>query len=321
MKYLFPISLFLLPILVNAQTECDSLDIISISYSPFTDSLIVVSVENSSSELFDYPGFVLIDSNGDTVAKESVNYFGIAGQSVHSMVVREGVHDPLLNFEGQLELFTGFFSDQACTWSLDQGLCASDPCDSLIITFQNWGGALVLGDFDWSVLDSTDAVVQSGTFNMDPQLQYWQHGFCLTPGTYRYTLVAQGEPSGGGPVMTVSSSSQYAFPFLQQYFNWEETNVMEVPFFLHCIDPNDPNGLAEGDETYELKVLRNGNQITLSASVPIRSVEIFSLGGKSVFNEPVNTDQFHLPMLPNGLYIVKATTDQQTFASKLFFGN
>lgn len=321
MKHLCYISLFLIPILTQAQTACDSLEFFSIRYSPFTDSLVVISVQNNSSELFDYPGFVLIDSNGDTVAKEQVNYFGIGGQSVHSLVVYEGVHDPLENFNGQLELHTGFYSDLACSWNIDQGLCGSDLCDSLIITFQNWGGALVLGDFDWSVMDSTDAVIQSGTFNMDPQLQYWQHGFCLTPGTYRYTLVAQGEPSGGGPVMTVTNSTWFSAASLQRYFDWEATNVLEVPFFLHCIDPDAPNALAEVGGPHQLKVLRNDGLISLESDVSIRSVEIFSMDGKIITVLSCISNRCQLPVLPTGLYIVKALTDQETFSTKVFFAD
>ncbi len=58
-----------------AQGPCDALNLVSVGYSPFTDTVIVVSVENNNTtEIFDYPGFVLIDSNGDTVAQEIVNY-------------------------------------------------------------------------------------------------------------------------------------------------------------------------------------------------------------------------------------------------------
>lgn len=39
---------------------------------------IMLTVANGSSDLFDYPGFVLLDSEGDTLAKETVYYFGMA---------------------------------------------------------------------------------------------------------------------------------------------------------------------------------------------------------------------------------------------------
>lgn len=305
--------------IVLAQDPCDDLNFLSIQYSPFTDSVVVISVENNSSELFDYPGFVLINSNGDTVAKEVVNYFGIGSQSVHSLEVRAGVQDPLQNFVGQLQLFTGFFSDQACSWDLDQSLCASEPCDSLIIGFQNWGGALVLGDFAWSVLDSNDVVLESGTFNMDTQLQYWQHGLCLTPGAYRYALLALGEPSGGGPTMTASNSSWYSSALISQYFNWTESNVMEVPFFLHCMDANSPNGIASSSAQPELLLLRQANWLSLQATTTIRRVELITVDGRSVGNFTCNSTQFQLPSLPTGIYVAKVMTENGEFIRKIAF--
>lgn len=303
--------------IVLAQDPCDDLNFLSIQYSPFTDSVVVISVENNSSQLFDYPGFVLINSDGDTVAKEMVNYFGIGSQSVHTLEVYGGMQDPLQNFQGQLQLHTLFYDELACSWNLDQSLCASEPCDSLIIGFENWGGALVLGDFAWSVLDSNDVVIESGTLTMDPELQYWQRGFCVSPGAYSYTLSALGEPSGGGPTMTVSASSWFSWAGSSQPFNWEEPNVMEVPFYLQCIDSESPSGTTFSSDEAELLVLRQADQLTLRSSQNIREVELISMDGKSMGTFVCNSTEFHLPTLPEGIYMVKVLTDERTFVRSI----
>jgi hypothetical protein len=141
----------------------------------------------------------------------------------------------------------------------------------------------------------------------------------LTPGAYRYTLLALGEPSGGGPTMTVSGSSWYSSPTLDQYFNWPDSNVMEVPFFLHCIDANSPNGVDLTEERPELMVLRQADLLTLQSVVNIRSVELISLDGKTLGAFMCNASRYQLPTLPNGFYIVRAVTDLGTYTTKVFF--
>ncbi|HNA33003.1 MAG TPA: hypothetical protein PL106_07760, partial [Flavobacteriales bacterium] len=58
-------------------TDCDSLSFLGVRWGVFSDSTIVLTVANASTDLFDYPGFVLLDEEGDTIASETVSYFGI----------------------------------------------------------------------------------------------------------------------------------------------------------------------------------------------------------------------------------------------------
>ena len=296
------------------------MNFVSIGYSPFTDSLIIISVENNSTELFDYPGFVLINTDGDTVAKEVVNYFGIGSQSVHPLQVRAGVHHPLQNFEGTLQLYSGFYDQFECEWQLNESLCTENECDSIILAFENYGGALVLGDFHWSLLDSTEAVLDSGTFTMPPQEQHWEKRFCLPKGMYNYTLVALDEPSGGGPTMTVSTSPWYLAPTLQQYLDWfnNPANILEIPFYMHCLQEQSPNGTETIVEASELKVIRTGNQTILQHTDLMQSVDVYSIEGRLVAQFNPNRTQLALSAgLKSGLYIVSVQTDKGTQVVKV----
>ena len=78
----------------GGPTACDSLQIASVRWQAFTDTVIVVHVFNNSSTLFDYPNFVLFDENGDTLAVETVNFFGIANESYHILQVHQVVPCP-----------------------------------------------------------------------------------------------------------------------------------------------------------------------------------------------------------------------------------
>jgi len=312
MKHIFLFFFFLSSCLFgNAQNVCDELNFVSIGYSPFTDTVIVVSVENNNTtEIFGYPGFILISTNGDTVAKEEVNYFGIGTESVHLLQVRPGVHNPLQNFNGVLQLYSGFYDDFECEWQLNETLCTENECDSMILAFRNNGGALVLGDFAWSLLDSTETVIESGTFTMEAQGQYWESRFCLPKGMYSYTLIALEQPSGGGPTMTVSTSPWFLAPIIQQDFDWNAENVMEIPFYTHCILQESPNGIDNAKNDLGFKVLRSGGQTIIQHAEIIKSVAVYTVDGRLVTSLKPNYTQLVLPSTMNeGLYLISLETE------------
>jgi hypothetical protein len=310
--------LALLPFAAIAQNACDDLNFVSIQYSPFTDSVIVVEVENNSSELFDYPGFVLLNANGDTVAKELVNYFGIGSQSLHQLEVRQGVHDPQSDLIGQLKLFTGFYTEEACVWNIDQNLCATEPCDSLVIGFQNWGGALVIGDFAWSLTDADQNTVASGELTMIANEQYWFQGLCVEPGTYSYTLEALDEPSGGGPTLTAGASSWFGSPQLSQSLDWENATTLTIPFFDFCMSES-PNGLSDEKELRVELLAQNGNWLVV-ATEPIALVELFSLDGKLLVSSSPMSSKALIPATDNDqLLLVRVSTEAGTNTLKLPF--
>lgn len=93
---------------------CDSLAINCCSVNPAGQNTLTLTVENTSSVLFDYPGFALLDSNGDTIAIETVNYFGIgSGPQTHVMNI---VAPLTLPFTGSLQLHILFYDSLACTF-------------------------------------------------------------------------------------------------------------------------------------------------------------------------------------------------------------
>jgi len=310
MKHLFAFSLILISTFANAQTVCDSLDFASIKYSPFTDTLIYVHVENNNpSEIFDYPGFVILDANDDTVAVEMVNYFGIGSESVHELSVRSGMHDPQDNFEGTLQLYSGFYDTFECEWDLDQSLCSNQPCDSVILGFQNFGGALVLGDFHWRLDDDGGMLVDSGSFTMEAQGQYWFNKICLEPGAYSYSLTALTPPSGGGPTLTISTSTTFASPTMSAPLDWfnDPGAEIEFPFFEFCAES--PNGITDKLKQTEIKVLRNGSDLMLQSKEIIISALIYSIDGRLIESLNPNSTAFNLSNhIQHGAYLIRVQT-------------
>lgn len=312
MKHLFAFSLFLVSAFSHAQSVCDSLDVVSIQYSPFTDTVIVVSVENNNQmEILDYPGFVLLNANADTVAVETVNYFGIGSESIHLLDVRAGIHDPLSNFEGTLQLYSDFYGTFECEWNLDQSLCASSPCESAIIGFQNFGGALVLGDFHWSIEDELEMVVDSGSFSMVAEEQFWLRDVCLEPGNYTYHLTALTQPSGGGPTLTVQNAIGFNSPSVSAPLDWfnDPTAQLAFPFYPFCAQL--PNSIENVVDENDILVLRNGSDVVLESQHVMKKALIYCMAGKLVASMNPHATRFTLLTdITYGVYLVQVQTEQ-----------
>ncbi|MCF8257204.1 MAG: T9SS type A sorting domain-containing protein [Flavobacteriales bacterium] len=309
-------NLLLLPLLLSvatavAQDPCDDLDILSVRYSPFTDTVIIVEVANNGEEIFSYPGFVLINSDGDTLALETVNYFGIGQQSVHHLTVRPGIAAPTDVFQGVLELYSDFFNMQECSWAMDSVLCVTEECEGLVIGFENWGGALVLGDFTFALTDSTGSEVAAGAFTMTAEEQYWQQTICLRPGSYTYSVTALGEPSGGGPTMTVASGPWFGSAGMSQPFPWYDALSfdMEVPFYLHCMDSGTVSTPTLGAARAPVTVAYDPTLTLLSHPQGITSVTLIGMDGRHMGTWHPGHTVFALPDgLPAGLYVAQVTT-------------
>lgn len=103
---------------LTAQTNCDSLIINCCDYGLIGNDTITLQVQNTATqEIFDYPGFVILDQAGDTIAKETVNYFGIGsgGFQTHTL----GLMAPLVvPFQGTLQLHGLFYDTLYCEFPL-----------------------------------------------------------------------------------------------------------------------------------------------------------------------------------------------------------
>ncbi len=95
---------------------CDSLTINCCTFNTGGSNTISLSASNYSSVLFDYPGFILFNSNMDTIAVETVNYFGIGGgPQDHIMNI---VAPITLPFAGFLNLYILFNDTLACSFPI-----------------------------------------------------------------------------------------------------------------------------------------------------------------------------------------------------------
>jgi hypothetical protein len=120
MKSIFTIITILIPLLSFAQNPpgCDLLTIDCCTvFNEDSDSLeLIVSNGNVAEEGYGYPGFILLDDNGDTIAMETVGYFAIGdGPQSHYLDIMNPFELP---FTGTLELYSGFYDSLHCVFPI-----------------------------------------------------------------------------------------------------------------------------------------------------------------------------------------------------------
>lgn len=197
----------------GTPSACDSLIFADILWSPFDAGSITVHVLNPTTDIFDYPGFVLLDQNGDTLAMETVDFFGIPPENWHILTVHDGAALPTGPFNGQLDLWTGFYSQLACSWDLPIDLCPPDSCTMIFPTVQDYGGGQVTGSFSYVVIDE-DVPVASGTLQLQQGQLMDQDTICLPPGYYVMSLSPDQLSGSGDPHFGVTAPGYAQAPFV-----------------------------------------------------------------------------------------------------------
>lgn len=316
MKQLFYFIFLVSGLTSKAQNSCDSLEIVSVTYSPFFDTLIEVRVINHNQQMFfSTPGFVLLNAQGDTVAKETVNFFGIGSIQTHVLPVKQGMITSA-EFEGTLELWTLFFDTLVCTWADTFRLCP-DTCFEVYPTFANFGGALVTGSIGWNMLDSNNQVVGSGTFALNHTTQMDADTLCLTPGRYTLILDSTG-PVGGQPYVYLHT------PLFGSQLQWQFTGTSdEFPFvfFNACIDRSTGIEEAPGRIDTDLLIYASDRRITIETTKgPIGMVQVYDLRGRLVHASHESGQQATLSLRgqASGIYLVRVQGDGAAGVKKVW---
>lgn len=283
-------------------TACDSLIIASVEWAPFSDTTLLVHVFNPTSELFDYPGFVLLDANGDTLARETVDFFGIAQESWHVLAIQPGATVPEGPFTGTLELWTWFHAELSCTWNTTFDLCPPGPCAPLTAYIHNISGNPADGSFQYTVRHMGE-VVATGLFVLTPDNQYDSDSLCLPPGNYLMEVVADQGPSGSQPRFGVSLGNAVQGPSAPVEF----TTLSAVPFNFLAPCADGTQGVAERQPAALALACGNGMaSVARSDGRALGDLRVYDGQGRMVFHvdEQGTSYQWATAGWPAGLYLV-----------------
>lgn len=149
---------------------CDSILITNFDYTPDSLNRISLFAANANMDLISYPGFVVLNHLGDTMAKETVNYFGIGFFPQQHFLE---VYQPITNsFAGTIELHSWFYDSLRCVFpfTLDTTLSNMNDIINDISLYPNPTKDLVfingkLNNVDFKIYDSFGRLIQTGCGN------------------------------------------------------------------------------------------------------------------------------------------------------------
>lgn len=303
--------------LVEAQTACDSISI-DAKYAAFADTLIEVTAYNHGHTFYSYPGFILYNSSGDTVAKETVNFFGIGTPSSHQLRVRPG-NLPGNTFTGSLQLWTGFYTTLDCSYQMSFNLCP-DTCEKVHPYFGNYGGAYFFGTVNWALKNSGQQTIASGMFTLDSAQQFVEDSTCIMPGNYTLNITPVGSVTlSGQPVAGVRAHGQSMAPQPYAFFLG---SAIQTPFVFYkkCMGPT----IAFEPPSIRPAIIFTSGGIlhVYNSSNEIGQLTVYTMEGKAVYStSSTNTVMdVDISTLPAGIYIVQLVNSKGQYSQKVALG-
>jgi len=158
-----------LSLTIYSQSTCDSLFVEGIHVNPFNDNQLILHSNNTSStEYYSYPSWQLLYANGEEVAIEQVNLFGMMGDVYHLLDLVQPLDYSEPSFTGQAVLWTGFEEAAVCEfdlevfpWMVDEA--TTDPYGCVPISIEIHGQAADSGNASFSIANTvTDEYVLDG---------------------------------------------------------------------------------------------------------------------------------------------------------------
>jgi len=295
------------PNLLSAQEMCDSIEVVSLTYAPFTDTAMHLVLRHNGTEFLSYPRCWLVDQNADTVARESLTLFGLSGPTLssHYMQLDNGTALPTSPFSGTVLFFyTGIEGDEYCAFPVNMPLCPSE-CVPMQVYVQPQSGSATTSTFPWSISDSTGAVVGSGTLAIDiNDQQQDMDTLCLNPGPY--TLHVE-QPVASGVEFQVGVVQQ-AFLSSTPMGLLAAGASLDLPFDYYppCFDRH--TSIGEMDVVPALITVHDRLlTITHPKQKPLGEVALFDATGRCVARTIASSSTFTMDLtsLAAGVHLVR----------------
>ncbi|MBK6622006.1 MAG: T9SS type A sorting domain-containing protein [Saprospirales bacterium] len=307
--------------LSSAQSVCDQLQIVDIRYDAFRDSLLLVHVINGSPDIFSYPGFILYNEQGDTIAKETPNFFGIGQEQVHALTLYPDFSELTEVTDGSLELWILFFDTLVCTYDISEPVCPETDCNELVFSLGNLGGALTFGFFHYSVLDSAGSVVVEVDFTLEEQVQEFRDTICLPSGDYTLKLSADEGSVGGQPYFQLYElASQFWGAQIADYFNHANPEI-EIPFSLYDNCKETINAVEYPAQEGEVQIISTPDGVrAIAREKQILEMSLYDLAGRLMARRSGPATELFIPAGNlSGMYLVRVLLEDGGYTSELAF--
>lgn len=284
---------------------CADLNIISMAWSPFDDSAVLLHVNNNGASNFDYPTFILLDENNDTLAVETDIQFALVGESWHVLDIHDDATIPEGAFQGTLKLYTGFVENFACEWDEAIDLCPTAECTTVYPVLNNFGDGLAIGTYTWTISDEGGVVTQ-GQFELTAELQSDQDETCLPPGAYQMTVAFDQEPTGGQLNFGINAEGFVAGPTQNLFFG----APVPMPFDLLAQCADGTNSIDEGEDPAQLVITTMDGAILITdrTGAQLGTVVLYDAVGKEIARKMTNTDRIQFQVAADGMYVLRTST-------------
>lgn len=305
-------------ITTHSQTFCDSIEVLHFGYSPFDgDSALDLVVENHSSQFFNYPNFLLLDAQGDTLAEDAVFFFGLpTGTQAHRLTGFQGQGSDTVT--GTLQFLTDFDSLR-CEYDLVSPLCPGSA-QKFYIGFGY--GVSDSGSYEWSLSDSAGTLVKDGIYSKDSATDYGTDSLWLLPGEYSLSIHAL-SVSGAGKLHYHINGSMGIMGIFESMVG---DTVRSLEIFSPCISATDENDTVNAvDSPFEgrgISISGHANtlHIQFHPNSSNRLIEVYDLQGRMVHRQKAQKTVMQVGMgdKPSGIYLVKASDDAGALVERVY---
>lgn len=287
-------------------SACDSVSIESVQWAPYSDTALIVHVFNNSTDIFDYPGFVLLDGVGDTLAVETVNFFGIASESWHVLSLHPGAVMPVGSFTGTLHLWSSFYTEFECAFPWTGDLCPPGPCSDVHPQVMTITPGLT-ATIDWTISTSSFVVVATGTFELAPFVTMDPDTVCLPPGAYILDVTSATAPDGSFQFNMGHASWSASTPgvtYTDDIFPDQQAFTLHGP----CIDSTNSIGEMPSPGTLEVATLGDALMVSRTDAAPLGDVSLLGGDGRMIHRAAHSRSQALIATgeLAPGVYLLRA---------------
>jgi len=291
--------------------QCDSLKLSRFSVDAFSDTAMGFNVDYTGAYQYNYPSYKAVDNFGDTIALSDVNTFIISSGIREKLDFKVGVQNPI-NFDGKILVYSDFEDSLQCIIPINENLCVySDSCNKVAISMGNYGGAMVIGEFDFKVVDAQNNNYHSGSFVLSNTSQESTDIVCLPAG--KYFIEIDSSAYLGGQVFINSKTIPDDFYNSAYQYLYQKTSI-KLDVFPLC--QTNTNSILEKQQIPNNLYVYN-NSVYQKGSEIIDFIAVYSITGKRLMqiNKP------NLPLtfnkLSSGIYLLQSSSNNKLKNQKI----
>ena len=303
------------------QSSCENISVPGIHVNPFNiNELTLHSFNENESEIFDYPGWRLYNESGVLIAEEQVQFFGIFGNSIHSLDIIEPLDYNMQSFYGTLELWTGFYDVLECSydlevfpWRVDES--TDEPYGCIPIGFSLLGLSEEGASIEISITDQNASSVFEETYTMEAgSFGGYVGATCLDQEQCYYLSITSEDGMDNMQYSILSETDDVYFSYVFDEIG--DGEILLNPFGQGMCDGY-PNTIIDDFEAFSAIIYPNPASDNVTVDLDgfnglNTTVKLYDSSSKMIFEKQSNTTLIiDVSGVAKGMYSIELSTDEQ----------